>query len=412
MLLSEPGLSAQRVPIAAYLVIHSPQQEKSGIAGAGIMRSTGIAIACHYGTLRNVATGENGMHIRTIKRGIVFLVAACILPLVLSACSVANDGPWGSNSILDPAGPVAEITNNLWAVLFVVMVVIEILVAAFIIVALIRFKRRANDPDPVQITGNTRLEIAWTIAPAAILAVLLVLTLNTMITTSEPAGTTMKVTAAGHLWWWEFNYQGMGVVTGNELHIPVGQNVHFDLESDNVIHAFWVPNLSGKREVIPGHNNTLWFRADRPGTFRGECAEFCGAEHANMNFVVIAEPKEQFDAWVRGQTQPATSVMPQDANVDQQMLITQGSQTILKQACIGCHVINGLPGYNVGKVGPSLTHIGSRKFIAAGTLPNTPQNLARWLRNPQEVKPGNKMPNLNLSEDTINQLVAYLETLK
>ncbi len=352
------------------------------------------------------------MHIRITKRVIVFLIAALVIPLALTACGVTNDGPWGSNSILDPYGPVADTTNNLWWIIFAMATVIEALVLVLVVAALVRFKRRANDADPVQVTGNTRLEITWTVAPAAILAVLLVLTLNTMITTSEPAGTTMKVTAAGHLWWWEFDYQGMGVVTGNELHIPVGENVHFDLQSDNVLHAFWVPNLSGKRQIIPGHNNTLWFRADRPGTFRGECAEFCGAEHANMNFVVIAEPRAQFDAWVKGQQQNATSVIPQDANANQQMLIQQGSQTILKQACIGCHIINGLPGYNVGKVGPNLTHIGSRKYLAAGTLANTPENLARWLRNPQEVKPGNKMPNLNLSEDTINQLVAYLETLK
>ncbi len=349
---------------------------------------------------------------RTSRRAFALLVSAVILPLVLAACSTE---PGNNHTFLNPAGPVADTVNNLWWLLFWIMLAIEVLVATLVITALVRFRRKPNDADPVQITGNTRLEIAWTVAPAAILVVLLVLTLSTMVSVSEPKETTMNITAAGKLWWWEFDYQGMNVTTGNEMHIPVGEAVHIDLASDNVLHAFWVPNLSGKRELIPGHNNTLWLKADTAGTYRGECAEFCGVEHANMNFIVVAESRPEFDAWIKRQQTPATPVTTGNVSAEQRALIDQGQQTITKQACAGCHVIAGLnQPYSVvqGKIGPNLTHVGSRAYIAAGTLENTPENLARWLRNPQEVKPGNKMPNLNLDETTIKQIVAYLESLK
>jgi len=320
------------------------------------------------------------------------------LPILLSACT------WGGNhSQLNPASEPSHLINRIWWIMFWMSVAIEGLVAGLVVLALIRFRRKAGDPDPVQISGNTRIEIAWTIAPALILVVLLVLTLTTMINVSEPAGDKMRVTVTGHQWWWEFDYQGMNIVTGNEMHIPVNEPVHLDLRSADVIHSFWVPSLQGKRDAIPGHDNTLWISADKPGTYRGECTEFCGPEHANMNFIVVAQPRTEFDAWVKNQQQPAAT--------GQTGLEAEGAQTILTQACAGCHTINGVKGF-AGKVGPNLTHIGSRQNIAAGTLDNTPANLARWIRNPQEVKPDNKMPTLGLDDDTINKIVAYLESLK
>lgn len=350
-------------------------------------------------------------HLTKNRRAVLALLLALMLPLVLAACGLdTNDSR--KSSVLEPAGPVADRTNNLWWLMFWIMLAIEALVVILVITALVKFRRRPNEGDPVQVTGNTRLEIAWTIAPAVILAVLLVVTLNTMITTQEPPGQKLTINAAGHLWWWELNYEGLGVVTGNELHIPVNEDVRINLSSDNVLHGFWVPNLGGKRQVVPGHDNNLWFRGTEVGTFAGKCTEFCGAQHANMNFWVVVEPRPQFDAWVQRQRADAAPVITADMNAEQRMLIDQGSQVILKQACAGCHVIRGLPNYQVGKVGPDLTHFGGRAYLAAGTLPNTPENLARWLRNPQEVKPGNKMPNLNLDEITIRQLVAYLESLK
>lgn len=335
----------------------------------------------------------------TSRRSSLSLLFALVLPILLSACT------WGGNhSPLNPASGPTETVNRLWWIMFWMSIVIEALVAGLVIISLIRFRRKAGDPDPVQISGNTRIEIAWTIAPAMILVVLLVLTLTTMVNISEPKGTTMRVTVTGHRWWWEFDYQGMNIVTGNEMHIPLDEPVHIDLRSADVIHSFWVPALAGKRDAIPGHDNTLWISANKPGTYRGECTEFCGAEHANMNFIVVAQPRAEFDAWVRGQQQPAAT--------GQTGLAAEGAQTILAQACAGCHMINGVKGYNVGKIGPNLTHVGSRQNLAAGTLENTPENLARWIRDPQEVKPEAKMPNLGLDEATIAKLVAYLESLK
>ncbi len=335
----------------------------------------------------------------TSRRSSFSLLLALVLPVFLSACT------WGGNhSQLNPSSDPSHLINRIWWIMFWMSVAIEGLVGGIVIISLIRFRRKAGDPDPKQISGNTRIEIAWTIAPAMILVVLLVLTLTTMINVSEPSGTKMAVTVTGHQWWWEFDYQGMNILTGNELHIPVGEPVHLDLRSADVIHSFWVPSLQGKRDAIPGHNNTLWLSADKAGTYRGECTEFCGPEHANMNFIVVAQSRADFDAWVKGQQQPAAT--------GQTGLAAEGAQTILTQACAGCHMINGVQGYNVGKVGPNLTHIGSRAYIAAGTLENTPENLARWIHNPQDVKPDNKMPTLGLDDDTINKIVAYLESLK
>lgn len=332
------------------------------------------------------------------RRSSLSLLLALVLPILLSACT------WGGNhSPLNPASAPTETVNRLWWIMFWMSVAIEVLVAGLVVISLIRFRRKAGDPDPRQISGNTRIEIAWTIAPALILVVLLVLTLTTMINVSEPKGTTMRVTVTGHQWWWEFDYQGMNIVTGNEMHIPLDEPVHIDLRSADVIHSFWVPSLAGKRDAIPGHDNTLWISSQKAGTFRGECTEFCGPEHANMNFIVVAQPRAEFDAWVKQQQQPAAT--------GQTGLAAEGAQTILTQACAGCHTINGVQGF-AGKVGPNLTHIGSRQYIAAGTLPNTPENLARWIHNPQDVKPDNKMPTLGLDNDTINKIVAYLESLK
>lgn len=333
------------------------------------------------------------------RRSSFLLILTLMLPVLLSACT------WGGNhSPLNPASEPSNLINRLWWIMFWMSVAIEGIVATLVIVSLIRFRRKAGDPDPTQISGNTRIEIAWTIAPAMVLVVLLVLTLTTMVNISEPKDVSMRITATGHQWWWEFEYQGMNIVTGNELHIPTGENIHFDLRSDNVIHGFWVPSLGGKRDVVPGHNNQLWLRSDKAGTFRGECTEFCGAEHANMNFIVVAEPREQFDAWVKAQQQPAfqgqTGMAAEGRDLVQNAGVT----------CIACHMIDGT---NLkAKVGPNLTHIGSRQYIAAGTLENNTANLTRWIHNTQEVKPDNKMVIPQYDDDTISKIVAYLQSLK
>lgn len=279
-----------------------------------------------------------------------------------------------------------------------------VVVEALLLYSVWRYRERPGDDGalPTQTHGNTAIEIAWTIAPALVLAIVFVSTVRTMgVVASAPEGD-LYVKVIAHQWWWEIQYPELGIVTASDLHVPVGQPVQVELTSADVIHSFWVPELAGKTDNIPGRTTHTWFSVDRAGGYLGLCAEFCGAQHANMRFRVIAESPEEFEAWVKNQQAPAAR--PTTA------LAQQGKQAFLSNACVGCHTIAGTTAQ--GKVGPDLTHVGSRRTIAAGVLPSTPENLARWVRNPQEVKPGTLMPDLNLSETTIDALVAYLESLK
>jgi cytochrome c oxidase subunit 2 len=235
------------------------------------------------------------------------------------------------------------------------------------------------------------------------------------------------VRVVGHQWWWEFDYLSYHVVTADSLHIPAGTIVQADLASDNVIHSFWIPQLTGKTDVIPGHDNKLLFKADMNAvgrTFRGTCAEFCGAQHAHMSFNVIVDTPDAFNTWISAQQQAAapvnTSSVACTAPIPQSDLVACGAKFFAQGACVGCHGIVGvnLTSYNdpkaAGLIGPNLTHFGSRNLIAGGVLDNDPggKNLAIWLQNPQDVKPGSDMPNLGLSQTQTNALVAYLESLK
>jgi len=355
--------------------------------------------------------------IRSGRRGLVAAPPAVLLALVLAACATGDP-----QTTLDPKGPFAAEIYKLFVPVMAAALFVFVVVEALIIVAVIRFRGREGDPLPPQIHGNTRLEILWTIIPALILIVILLFTFRTQAILASPPESPNAITVrvVGHQWWWEFDYPDLGVVTASELHIPVGETVKVELESVDVIHSFWVPHLAGKTDVIPGRVNRMWLRADEPGTYSGQCAEFCGLEHALMRFVVIAEPASTFNAWVQQQrgippqpgfgptpTPPATT---QPGQPNQAALIAQGYQLFSNGACITCHTLRGTPAQ--AKVGPDLTHFGSRKSIAGNTLPNTPENLKRWLRNPQEVKPGNDMPNLNLSDSDVEALAAYLESLK
>ena len=216
----------------------------------------------------------------------------------------------------------------------------------------------------------------------------------------------LAIDVTGHQWWWEIRYGDIDAsnifTTANEIHIPVGVPVTFTLHGGDVIHSFWVPNLAGKKDLIPGKVNTLWLQADKPGVYRGQCAEYCGLQHAQMALWVVAEPQEQFNAWRQSQTQ--TSVPPAS---DSQK---RGQQVFLSSTCVMCHAINGTPaGSNIG---PNLTHVGSRNTIAAATMSNTREHLAQWFKDSQQVKPGNKMPQQNLSDADLQSVIDYLQSLK
>ena len=329
------------------------------------------------------------------KYGAAFAVLLCAAAL----------GAWAHPpNILNPHGYVALAESNLFWFILVIATAIFVLVMSFFVYSIIRYRARPGAPEPVQRHGNSALEIAWTVIPTVVLLGVLGTTLYTLLSAiQQPTGVkTITVDAIGHQWWWEFHYDGQGVTTADELHVPVNTVIHVNLVSDNVIHSFWIPDLAGKTDVIPGHDNYMWFKSDTPGAYRGECAEFCGTQHANMDFEVVVDSQSTYDAWIANQKLPAAK--PTSA------LAVEGAALFASKTCIGCHVITGVNSGHL--IGPNLTHFASRQLIAGGVLDNNNPNLATYLRNPQAVKNGIDMPNLNLSQSEIDALVAYLDTLK
>jgi cytochrome c oxidase subunit 2 len=275
-----------------------------------------------------------------------------------------------------------------------------------------RYRARSDEDAPKQVHGSSKLEIGWTIAPALILAVVGVLTVSLVFESARVASgeEVVNVKLIGHQWWWEYQYPDQGVVTANELHIPVGRTVQLSMTSADVIHSYWVPKLNGKVDVVPGHNNHLQLKATKAGEYWGQCTEYCGLSHGYMRLRVIAQEESQWNEWVARQVAPA--VDPPAANAD----AVAGKALVVAKGCPACHTINGYEGV-AGKVGPNLTHLASRGRFAGASFDINERNLRQWLRDPPAMKPmrpsnGQGMPNLGLSEDDITKLIAYLETLK
>lgn len=305
-------------------------------------------------------------------------------------------------SILSPISPKGRAEAELFWFILLITAGVFVLVETLLLYAVFRFRARDPQAVPPQIHGNNTLEISWTTATALGLAVIFAMTWRTMTATSTPPADALPVKVIGHQWWWEFQYPTLGVTTANELVIPVGRPVRAIVTSADVIHSFWVPQLGGKMDAIPGRENVLWLQADVEGTYYGQCAELCGISHANMRVRVRVVSEAEFQRWVEAQQAPAAQPV--------EPLAQQGYQVFMSKACVGCHTIAGTPAQ--GKVGPDLTHVGSRTTIAAGLLENTPENLARWLEDPPAVKPGSLMPRLGLTPEEIQALVAYLSSLK
>lgn len=319
------------------------------------------------------------------------------LPLVLAGC--ARGAP---QDTLRPASPDARTIDRLFHLTFWVAVVVFVLVEGLLLFALIRHRDRGAGPEPVQTHGNTRLEVGWTLAPALILLVLAVPTVTTIFRLAREPKNPVRVTVTGHQFWWEYRYDDLGVVTANELHLPTHRPVRLTLKSTDVIHSFWVPRLGGKHDVEPGRVSHITLSADRPGTYLGQCAEFCGLSHANMRLRAIAQTPAEFQTWVAAQRVDAAS--PEDGSE-----AAEGMGLFQAKGCSGCHTVNGV---SKGTIGPNLTHLQARTTFAGSTLRMNPDDLRRWLRNPPKEKPGSKMPNLGLSSDEITKLIAYLETLR
>jgi cytochrome c oxidase subunit 2 len=344
---------------------------------------------------------------RSVRAALRFLSSA----LITTALCAADQ-----QSIVDPAGPQSGKIAILWWVFFWLSTAIFVTVMALTLWSLTR-RHRGIEQEPLETRHvpsdeterrMTRVVAGATIATVVILFILLIASIGTGKAVSNLAnkknGLTIEVT--GNQWWWHIRYQNSDasqiLVTANEIHIPVGRPIQIRGRSNDVIHSFWIPNLHGKRDLIPSRVTTEWIQADRPGVYRGQCAEFCGLQHAHMVLYVIAEPENKFKAWMNQQLQPAA--MP--ANTQLQ----RGQQVFLNYACVYCHQIRGTTA--AGQNGPDLTHFGSRRGIAANTLPNSPGNLAGWIVDPQSSKPGNHMATIAVKPPDLQPLIDYLESLK
>ena len=326
------------------------------------------------------------------------------IPLLPLLQSLSRRASGGAPSTMTTGGPAAASIARLSVVLMIVAAVVFVIVMGLLLWPMLRGNDVAED-EP-RLIDERRWEFRWivlggAVVPMVILTIVFVVSLVVMRGEEQPS-TPYDVEVIGHQWWWEVRYPTDGFVTANEIHIPVGRPVRIHLTSTDVIHSFWVPQLQGKTDAITGQVNETWLQADQPGTYRGECAEFCGMQHAHMSFVVVAESPADYTAWVAGQRAPAVVMTDSSALVGQQVFLTQ--------SCGYCHSVRGTPAGS--HVGPDLTHLASRRTLAAGTLDNSRGNLAAWIENPDRLKPGTKMPPVPLDGPSLQALVAYLETLR
>ncbi len=333
-------------------------------------------------------------------------------PLLLAGCDFA-----GLQSTLDPAGPIAQAQLDLFMWSYWLSWIVIVAVFGVLAYVLLRFRRRASDPDriPSQFHGSTKLEIGLTIIPVVIVILVAVPTVRTIWETEVrvvPEEGDVIVNVTGYQWWWRFEYPEHGVVTANEMHIPVDRRVIVNLESADVLHAFWVPRLAGKRDLIPNQNNQLWFSADETGEYYGQCAELCLGAHAYMKFRVHVVEDERFDAWVDAFEAPSALPASDDPRVQ------RGRDLFATKGCSTCHTIQDYRGeVPVGSSDfPNLTNFGLRTSLAAGVVDNTQENLETWLRDPQIFKPGNYMPKVWREDDPdadeeIAAVAAYLLSL-
>ncbi|MBL9162212.1 MAG: cytochrome c oxidase subunit II [Planctomycetaceae bacterium] len=335
-----------------------------------------------------------------------------------SMLAAAVDGRTADVSIFSPASPQAGWIVELAILALAIIGIIFLVVEGILFYSVWRFRRRQNDADgePAQVYGSEPIEIAWTAAPTMIVFFLVLVTTRTLWeveaapVTPRAGDQSLFVTVIGHQWWWEYRYDSydgrkLGFITANELHIPIGDDhtarpVHLTLQSGDVCHSFWVPRLGGKVDLIPGRTNLLSFETTEPGLYLGQCAEYCGAQHANMLLRVVAQSHEEFEAWLVQQAQPAV----------EEPAVAAGKAAFLANSCVNCHRISGTAAD--GNAAPDLTHLMSRETLASGQAPNTRSNLRKWVHDPQSIKPGVLMPAFGLSEQEENQIVEFLRTLK
>jgi cytochrome c oxidase subunit II len=342
-----------------------------------------------------------------VAAGILILVAAALLGAGLGGASTPANHP--VPNIFETHSTPAEAIRHLSYFVLGVTGTIFLVVFSLLSYAVLKFRSRPEDAEsePAQVYGSTQVELAWTIIPILIVVVLFLVTarvIHAIQDASEPT-TAVEVIVIGHQFWWEFRYPALGIVTANELHIPLSDPAHptptfLKLLSSDTDHSFWIPQLAGKTDLIPNRVNEMWMDPQQAGIYLGQCAQYCGTQHAKMLLQVSVDSPEDFDAWVRAQKQPA--------NQDDKALA--GRHVFETTACVNCHAIGGTNG--TGRFGPDLTHLMSRRTIAAGAAENTPENLRLWIQNPDAIKPGSLMPAMKLNDADLDALVLYLGTLQ
>ena len=336
-----------------------------------------------------------------------------ILPATTALAQVRPPVVPGAHDALLTAGPQAARIGELWNLTVFVCTAVFCAVLIGLVFALWR-SGRAHEDEPADLSSigtherGPYLSVLWSVGVSIVL--LLVLIVASVVTDRALARASLdnaiRIDVTGHQWWWELSYRGDSPSDDfnavNELHVPVGRPVVLRLRADDVIHSLWVPSLAGKKDLIPGRTATMSFRADRPGRYRGQCAEFCGFQHAFMAFQVIADPPDRYEAWAAQQRQEASE--PTEG------MARRGKEVFLGSTCVMCHTIQGTDANAIR--GPDLTHIGGRTTLASGTLPNTDADMKRWIRNPQQLKPGVNMPASSLADADLQALVTYLRGLK
>jgi cytochrome c oxidase subunit 2 len=363
----------------------------------------------------NWRLGGRGRHLLRLAGGVALLA-------LLAGC--AKDAP---QDYLHPSGPIAIEADHLFKkIVFFAVIPVLVVIEVLLIFLLVRYRHRPGRPEPAEAVGRTKLR--YIVAPAVILMFVDLFPMaeeakTTFALAREPEGGALQVDVFGHMWWWEFVYPRLGVTTANELHIPIGRPVRLTLRSTEpglpspgagqvaagVLHSFWVPKLAGKQDVVPGRENKMTLVADEPGVYRGQCAEYCNLSHANMRLRVVAQDPLDFGDWVAQQKRPA--VKPESGPAAEGVAIFAGNG-----GCVSCHTVNGVEGA-AGQVGPNLTHLKSRTTFAGAVFDNTAENLKKWVMDPSAMKPMRPdrktgMPDQGLSDEEIEKVVAFLETLQ
>jgi len=319
----------------------------------------------------------------------------------MNAADVAD--ALSSTTLFRPAASPADAILDYSFFVIAIVVAIGLLVGGLIFYTVVRFRHRPGDDlrEPPQIYGSNQLELAWTLVPVLIVVFLGLVTARNLWDLQAPSQRdgAMRIVVTGHQWWWEFGYRDAGFVTANEMHVPVGTRIALELESADVIHSFWIPELAGKMDLVPGRSNEMWFEAARPGIYVGQCAEYCGTQHAHMLLRVVVDEPDAYAAWEADQKRDAVVL----ASVE------SGRRIFESTACVNCHTIRGT-GAN-GRFGPDLTHLMSRATIASGAASNDLDHLVDWITSPDHIKPGARMPAMNLEARSIRLVAEYLHTL-